>query len=110
MDLAALGLGVGEAGVDGIGDGAKVIKKFEGHTDKVKEFVWRTRGGEDMERDDRTFQLITWGKDQSLRFWPIEEKTMLVSLTFFSFSFFFRARTTRLDPFVSSSNSLLSSR
>jgi hypothetical protein len=59
----------------------KVIKTFEGHTDKVKEFVWRIRGGDDLERDDRSFQLITWGMDQSLRFWPIRESTLLVGPT-----------------------------
>jgi hypothetical protein len=70
LDLWALG----ELG------GERVIKTFEGHTDKVKEFVWRIRGGEDLDRDDRSFQLITWGMDQSLRFWPIRESTLLVRL------------------------------
>ena len=62
----------------GAGGSERVIKTFVGHTDKVKEFVWRTRGGEDLGKDDRSFQLITWGADQTLRFWPIEEKTMIV--------------------------------
>ncbi|KAL7412467.1 WD40-repeat-containing domain protein [Mrakia frigida] len=79
---------------------------FEGHTDKVKEFVWRTRGGDDMERDDRTFQLITWGKDQSLRFWPIEEKTMLVSPSLFS-RFRRKGISARQPGFVSFDASLL---
>ncbi|KAI0763928.1 hypothetical protein BD413DRAFT_197550 [Trametes elegans] len=43
------------------------IDKFEGHADVVKEFVWR-RGGE----DNAEFQLITWAKDQTLRFWPVD--------------------------------------
>ncbi|KAI0368548.1 hypothetical protein BV20DRAFT_969152 [Pilatotrama ljubarskyi] len=43
------------------------ITKFEGHTDVVKEFVWR-RGGE----GNSDFQLITWSKDKTLRFWPVE--------------------------------------
>ncbi|KAI0353310.1 hypothetical protein OH77DRAFT_1497336 [Trametes cingulata] len=43
------------------------IAKFEGHTDVVKEFVWR-RGGE----ANSEFQLITWSKDKTLRFWPVE--------------------------------------
>ncbi|TFK38773.1 hypothetical protein BDQ12DRAFT_630610 [Crucibulum laeve] len=42
---------------------------FEGHTDVVKEFVWR-KGGQDE------FQLITWSKDRTLRFWPVETETM----------------------------------
>ncbi|KAF9007839.1 hypothetical protein BDQ17DRAFT_1323782 [Cyathus striatus] len=45
------------------------VETFPGHTDVVKEFVWR-RGG----RDD--FQLITWSKDRTLRFWPIEKEIM----------------------------------
>ncbi|KAG6890872.1 hypothetical protein C0992_012008 [Termitomyces sp. T32_za158] len=45
------------------------VERFEGHTDVVKEFVWR-RGGEDE------YQLITWSKDRTLRFWPIEPEVM----------------------------------
>ncbi|KAF9244268.1 hypothetical protein BU15DRAFT_86169 [Melanogaster broomeanus] len=42
---------------------------FEGHTDVVKEFVWRKGGlGE--------YQLITWSKDRTLRFWPVGSETM----------------------------------
>ncbi|CDZ97888.1 Conserved WD40 repeat-containing protein [Phaffia rhodozyma] len=55
----------------------KVITRFEGHTDKVKEFVWRIRGGENSDDDDRSFQLITWGTDHQLRFWPISESVLL---------------------------------
>lgn len=40
---------------------------FEGHTDVVKEFVWR-RGG----ADGNNFQLITWSKDRTLRFWAVD--------------------------------------
>ncbi|KAI8970648.1 hypothetical protein BD414DRAFT_502118 [Trametes punicea] len=47
------------------------IEKFEGHTDVVKEFVWR-RGGE----DDSEFQLITWSKDKTLRFWPVDTEVI----------------------------------
>ncbi|KAI6038574.1 hypothetical protein EDC04DRAFT_1953831 [Pisolithus marmoratus] len=38
---------------------------FEGHEDVVKEFVWRqgSTGGE--------YQLITWSKDRTLRFWHV---------------------------------------
>ncbi|KZT72699.1 hypothetical protein DAEQUDRAFT_596441 [Daedalea quercina L-15889] len=47
------------------------VNVFSGHTDVVKEFVWR-RGGPDFS----DFQLITWGKDKILRFWPIETEIM----------------------------------
>ncbi|TBU54508.1 hypothetical protein BD310DRAFT_935749 [Dichomitus squalens] len=47
------------------------IEKFEGHTDVVKEFVWR-RGGQ----DNNEFQLITWSKDKTLRFWPVDTETI----------------------------------
>ncbi|KAJ7738771.1 hypothetical protein B0H16DRAFT_1569705 [Mycena metata] len=47
--------------------GDEPVEVFEGHTDVVKEFVWR-RGG-----DGTAFQLITWSKDRTLRFWPVEE-------------------------------------
>ncbi|KAG6836530.1 hypothetical protein H0H93_007076 [Arthromyces matolae] len=44
-------------------------ERFEGHTDVVKEFVWR-KGGEDE------YQLITWSKDRTLRFWPVAPEVM----------------------------------
>ncbi|THV07254.1 hypothetical protein K435DRAFT_848204 [Dendrothele bispora CBS 962.96] len=47
------------------------VKTFEGHTDVVKEFVWR-RGG----HDDSEYQLITWSKDRTLRFWPMDSESM----------------------------------
>ncbi|KAG6332149.1 hypothetical protein ID866_6938 [Astraeus odoratus] len=43
---------------------------FEGHTDVVKEFVWRKGGAGDE------YQLITWSKDRTLRFWPVDPDTM----------------------------------
>lgn len=46
------------------------VERFDGHSDVVKEFVWRRR-------DVGTgFQLITWSKDRTLRFWPIDKSTM----------------------------------
>ncbi|KAF7354044.1 WD-REPEATS-REGION domain-containing protein [Mycena venus] len=54
--------GVGEEDAGWGGD--EPVEVFEGHTDVVKEFVWR-RGG-----DGTAFQLITWSKDRTLRFWP----------------------------------------
>ncbi|KDQ52927.1 hypothetical protein JAAARDRAFT_61692 [Jaapia argillacea MUCL 33604] len=47
------------------------VEVFEGHTDVVKEFVWR-RGGE----SGGEFQLITWSKDRTLRFWPVGPDVM----------------------------------
>ncbi|KAK8846765.1 hypothetical protein IAR55_005853 [Kwoniella newhampshirensis] len=47
------------------------VERFEGHENVVKDFVWRTRGGEDPSFDDREFQLVTWSKDRTLRIWPI---------------------------------------
>ncbi|KAK7061329.1 WD-repeats-region domain-containing protein [Favolaschia claudopus] len=46
------------------------VEVFEGHTDVVKEFVWR-RGN-----DGNAFQLITWSKDRTLRFWPVNVEMM----------------------------------
>ncbi|EAU93642.2 vacuolar membrane protein [Coprinopsis cinerea okayama7 len=45
------------------------VEIFEGHSDVVKEFVWR-KGGPDE------FQLITWSKDRTLRFWPVTTDIM----------------------------------
>ncbi|KAJ7613889.1 hypothetical protein DFH06DRAFT_1014506 [Mycena polygramma] len=61
--------------------GKRPVEVFEGHTDVVKEFVWR-RGG-----DGTAFQLITWSKDRTLRFWPVHPDTMAVSFhVIFAFS------------------------
>ncbi|TPX73910.1 hypothetical protein CcCBS67573_g04826 [Chytriomyces confervae] len=43
------------------------VAQFAGHTDVVKEFVWRKCG-------DSEYQLVTWSKDQTLRLWPIDSK------------------------------------
>lgn len=65
------------------------IERFEGHADVVKEFVWR-KGGQghchqcvlqfhtDSTLDNSEFQLITWSKDRTLRFWPLESDVMQV--------------------------------
>ncbi|KAL5521189.1 hypothetical protein ACEPAG_9112 [Sanghuangporus baumii] len=50
-------------------DGRAPVHTFDGHTDVVKEFVWRARDGGGI--GDKAFQLITWSKDKTLRFWPI---------------------------------------
>ena len=65
------------------------LARFEGHTDVVKEFVWRKGGQGEWEfyhgrnqakyySDNNEFQLITWSKDRSLRFWPIDQDVMQV--------------------------------
>lgn len=51
------------------------VERFEGHGDVVKEFVWRHRGGNDTNFDDRDFQLVTWSKDRTLRIWPVSRET-----------------------------------
>ncbi|PKI85933.1 hypothetical protein MVES1_000166 [Malassezia vespertilionis] len=50
---------------------AAPAKHFVGHTDIVREFLFRTRRGTSTVEDDREFQLLTWSKDQTLRMWPI---------------------------------------
>lgn len=52
------------------------VQTFEGHDSVVKEFVWRSRGGENPGYEDREFQLITWGKDRTLRIWPVENELL----------------------------------
>ncbi|KDR70095.1 hypothetical protein GALMADRAFT_76692 [Galerina marginata CBS 339.88] len=51
------------------GEPQNLVETFEGHSDVVKEFVWR-KGTQD------DFQLITWSKDRTLRFWPIDADAM----------------------------------
>ncbi len=69
------------------------VEAFEGHTDVVKEFVWR-RGGRgkcsvvfydypQLFLDWGDFQLITWSKDKTLRFWPIDQDVLEVRSFFF---------------------------
>lgn len=68
------------------------VEVFEGHSDVVKEFVWR-KGLQGSNLiffsflktdwncclvDD--FQLITWSKDRTLRFWPIDAEVMQVTI------------------------------
>jgi hypothetical protein len=72
------------------GDPPNLVETFEGHSDVVKEFVWRKGNHgthfsyfilfiqtyEQLSVDD--FQLITWSKDRTLRFWPIGMEVMQV--------------------------------
>lgn len=75
------------------------VHTFEGFEGVVKEYVWRLKGGENdaygMQAiissvgrfvnicfpDDREFQLITWSQDCVLRFWPIEQSLLEVSMS-----------------------------
>ena len=61
----------GEKALEMFGDSQIPVQRFEGHDDVVKEFVWRTRGGDDESFEDREFQLVTWSKDRTLRVWPV---------------------------------------
>lgn len=49
------------------------IYAFKGHTDRVVDFLWRSRSPTDTLIDDREFQLVTWSKDCDLRLWPVPE-------------------------------------
>ncbi len=55
------------------GEPSVPVHRFEGHTDMVKEYLFRTRGGSDPNFDDRAWQLLTWGRDETLRLWPVPE-------------------------------------
>lgn len=55
---------------------ADPVAKFEGHTDSVKEFLWRFRGGPSPDKDDREFQLVSWSQDKDIRLWSINKDIM----------------------------------
>jgi hypothetical protein len=57
-------------------EGGDLLETYEGHSDVPKEFVWRTRGGDDQQYDDRQFQLVSWGRDRVLRTFPVSVETM----------------------------------
>lgn len=50
--------------------------RFDGHTDKVKEFLWRSRGNISDGFDHREFQLISWGTDGFLRLHHLDDSTL----------------------------------
>jgi len=52
------------------------VRRFEGHRDQVKEFLWRQRGEILDGIDNREFQLVSWGTDRHLRLHPVHEKTL----------------------------------
>lgn len=57
---------------------ATTVKTFPGHGNyKVKEFLWRTRGGiTDDGVDNREFQLVSWGEDNQLRLQRVDAETL----------------------------------
>lgn len=48
--------------------------------------------------DGGEYQLITWSKDRTLRFWPVDEDTMQVRQPFYSPSCFFFILTYDFFP------------
>ncbi|KAK5662917.1 hypothetical protein OQA88_6329 [Cercophora sp. LCS_1] len=60
-------------------DGAvNPVAVFEGHGNhKVKEFLWRSRGGVDNDgTDNRDFQLVSWGEDNELKLQKVDSKLL----------------------------------
>ena len=53
------------------------VRRFEGHQDQVKEFLWRPRGSIDDGIDNREFQLVSWGADRFLRLHNIDSGNLL---------------------------------
>ncbi|KAI9698544.1 MAG: hypothetical protein M1820_007434 [Bogoriella megaspora] len=63
----------GEGKVDMI----EPVCNFSGHTEPVKEFLWRSRGGitgEDI--DEREFQLVSWGRDKILKLHRLRKENL----------------------------------
>lgn len=59
---------------------APTVATFKGHGNhKVKEFLWRARGGiTDDGVDNREFQLVSWGEDNQLRLQRVDPDTLKV--------------------------------
>lgn len=57
---------------------AQAVKTFQGHGNhKVKEFLWRSRGGiTDNGVDNRDFQLVSWGDDNHLRLQSVDPEIL----------------------------------
>ncbi|KAK0729828.1 hypothetical protein B0H67DRAFT_475690 [Lasiosphaeris hirsuta] len=53
---------------------AEPVAIFQGHGNhKVKEFLWRSRGGVSNDNvDNREFQLVSWGEDNELRLQKVD--------------------------------------
>lgn len=54
-----------QAGVIGVWVGGTLTQRLVGHTDTVSTMVWRPN------TSPLNYQLITWGRDQSLRVWAM---------------------------------------
>ncbi|KAF2839815.1 hypothetical protein M501DRAFT_737379 [Patellaria atrata CBS 101060] len=52
------------------------VHSFAGHTDHVKEFLWRSRGDINMGMDNRDFQLVSWSNDRQLHLHRIDAKIL----------------------------------
>ncbi|CAH0404963.1 unnamed protein product [Chilo suppressalis] len=69
--LLTIGVGWGglprveQAGVIGIWVGGTLSHRLVGHTDTVQTMVWRPN------TSPSNYQLVTWGRDQSLRVWSM---------------------------------------
>jgi hypothetical protein len=57
---------------------ASTVATFQGHgNSKVKEFLWRSRGGiTDDGVDNREFQLVSWGEDNHLRIQHVDPEIL----------------------------------
>ena len=52
------------------------VHRFGGHKNKVKEFLWRSRGTVGEESDNREFQLVSWGTDRYLRLHRVDHNIL----------------------------------
>lgn len=52
---------------------SRPVHIFDGHEDQVKEFLWRVRHGTDEGKDDRSFQLVSWGSDRNLMLHRVDD-------------------------------------
>ena len=60
--------------VCGAGTIAESVHQFRGHSNQVKEFLWRPRGTVTSTLDDRDFQLVSWGADQHVLLHEVNEE------------------------------------
>ncbi|XP_049867496.1 GATOR complex protein WDR59 [Pectinophora gossypiella] len=74
--LLTIGVGWGglpraeQAGVIGIWVGGALTHRLVGHTDTVQTMVWRPN------TSPGNYQLVTWGRDQSLRVWAMQSSLL----------------------------------
>lgn len=54
----------------------EAVHEFTAHTEPIREFLWRYRGGSNAKNDDREFQLVTWARDNDVRMWPVEQQIL----------------------------------